>query len=77
MTRIVLPIAFRNMLRAIVSRFITLFMGTSLAYIIGTTEFFRAANDINKRVFRPYEIYTFVAPCISYSATRSLCWAAF
>lgn len=61
MTRIVLPIAFKNMLPAIVSRFIALFMGTSLAYIIGATEFFRAANDINNRVFRPYEIYTFVA----------------
>lgn len=61
MSRIVLPIAFKNMLPAIVSRFIALFMGTSLAYIIGVTEFFRAANDINNRVFRPYEIYTFVA----------------
>lgn len=61
MTRIVLPLAFKNMLPAIVSRFIALFMGTSLAYIIGATEFFRAANDINNRVFRPYEIYTFVA----------------
>ena len=59
--RIVLPIALKNMLPAIVSRFIALFMGTSLAYIIGATEFFRAANDINNRVFRPYEIYTFVA----------------
>lgn len=61
MARIVLPLAFKNMLPAIVSRFIALFMGTSLAYIIGATEFFRAANDINNRVFRPYEIYTFVA----------------
>jgi His/Glu/Gln/Arg/opine family amino acid ABC transporter permease subunit len=61
MTRIVLPLAFKNMLPAIVNRFIALFMGTSVAYIIGVTEFFRAANDINNRVFRPYEIYSFVA----------------
>lgn len=59
--RIVLPIAFKNMLPALVNRFVALVLGTSLAYVIGATEFFRAANDINNRVFRPYEIYTFVA----------------
>src|SRR5579871_5713587 len=70
MMRIVLPIALKNMLPALVSRLIALLMGTSLAYIIGVTEFFRAANDINNRVFRPYEIYTFVALvyfCLCYS----------
>lgn len=58
---ITFPIAFRNMLPAIVSRFIALFMGTSLAYVIGVTEFFGAANNINNRIFRPFEIYLFVA----------------
>ena len=61
MAVIVLPIALKNMLPALVSRLIALLMGTSLAYIIGVTEFFRAANDINNRVLRPYEIYGFVA----------------
>jgi His/Glu/Gln/Arg/opine family amino acid ABC transporter permease subunit len=61
MAAIVLPIALKNMLPALVSRLIALLMGTSLAYIIGVTEFFRAANDINNRVLRPYEIYGFVA----------------
>ena len=60
MTYVVLPVALKHMLPALVSRLIALLMGTSLAYIIGVTEFFRAANDINNRVFRPYEIYIFV-----------------
>lgn len=55
------PQAFRNMLPAVTSRFVALFMGTSLAYIIGVTEFFRAANNINNRVFESYVIYGFVA----------------
>ncbi|HEV8614753.1 MAG TPA: amino acid ABC transporter permease [Methylomirabilota bacterium] len=58
---VILPQAFKNMLPALVNRFIALFMGTSLAYIIGVTEFFRAANNVNNRVYRSYEIYGFVA----------------
>jgi His/Glu/Gln/Arg/opine family amino acid ABC transporter permease subunit len=58
---IVFPIAFRNVLPAIVTRFIALVMGTSLAYVIGVTEFFRAANNINNRIFKSFEIYLFVA----------------
>lgn len=58
---VVLPQAFRNMLPAIVSRLVALVMGTSLAYIIGVTEFFRAANNVNNRVYQSYVIYGFVA----------------
>jgi His/Glu/Gln/Arg/opine family amino acid ABC transporter permease subunit len=61
MRHVILPQALKNMLPALVNRFIALFMGTSLAYIIGVTEFFRAANNVNNRVYRSYEIYTFVA----------------
>jgi polar amino acid transport system permease protein len=61
MRHVVLPQALRNMSPALVSRFIALFMGTSLVYIIGVTEFFRAANNVNNRVYRSYEIYGFVA----------------
>ena len=61
MWHVILPQAFRNMLPAVVSRFVALFMGTSLAYIIGVTEFFRAANNINNRVYQSYVIYGFVA----------------
>ena len=58
---IVLPQAFRNMLPAIINRLVALVMGTSLAYIIGVTEFFRAANNVNNRVYQSYVIYGFVA----------------
>ncbi|MBI2526443.1 MAG: amino acid ABC transporter permease [Candidatus Rokubacteria bacterium] len=58
---VILPQAIKNMVPALVNRFVALFMGTSLAYIIGVTEFFRAANNVNNRVYRSYEIYTFVA----------------
>jgi His/Glu/Gln/Arg/opine family amino acid ABC transporter permease subunit len=58
---VILPQAFRNMLPAVVSRFIALFMGTSLAYVIGVTEFFRAANNVNNRVYQSYVIFGFVA----------------
>jgi polar amino acid transport system permease protein len=59
--RIVLPIATRNILPALISRLVALVMGTSLVYIIGVTEFFRAATNINNRIFRPYEIFALVA----------------
>ena len=61
MWHIVLPIATKNILPALVNRLVALVMGTSLVYVIGVTEFFRAANNINNRVFRPYETYIFVA----------------
>lgn len=61
MRHVVLPQALRNMSPALVNRFIALFMGTSLVYIIGVTEFFRAANNVNNRVYRSYEIFGFVA----------------
>ncbi len=58
---VVLPVAVRNMLPALVNRFVALFMGTSLVYVIGVTDFFRAAANVNMRVFRPYEVFIFVA----------------
>ena len=61
MWHVVLPVAVRNMLPALVNRFVALFMGTSLVYVIGVTDFFRAAANVNMRVFRPYEVFTFVA----------------
>jgi His/Glu/Gln/Arg/opine family amino acid ABC transporter permease subunit len=61
MRSVILPQAIKNMAPALVNRFVALFMGTSLAYIIGVTEFFRAANNVNNRVYRSYEIYGFVA----------------
>ena len=61
MWRVVLPQAFRNMLPALVARFVALFKSTSLLYVIGVVEFFRAATIVNSREFRPMEIFLFVA----------------
>lgn len=60
MSRIVLPLALKNILPALVGRFVSLIIATSLAYVVGATELFRAVNDINNRVFRPHELYMFV-----------------
>jgi His/Glu/Gln/Arg/opine family amino acid ABC transporter permease subunit len=61
MIHVVLPLAFKSMLPAMVNRSVVVLMGTSLAYTIGVTEFFRAASEVNFRVFRPGTILTFVA----------------
>lgn len=73
MRSVILPQAIKNMVPALVNRFVALFMGTSLAYIIGVTEFFRAANNVNNRVYRSYEIYTFVA-VVYFVCCYSLSW---
>ena len=61
MRLVVLPQAFRNMLPAFVARFVALFKSTSLLYVIGVVEFFRAATIVNSREFRSMEIFLFVA----------------
>jgi His/Glu/Gln/Arg/opine family amino acid ABC transporter permease subunit len=61
MRHVVLPQALRNMLPALVARFVALFKSTSLLYIIGVIEFFRAATIVNSREFRSEEIFLFVA----------------
>ncbi len=38
-----------------------MFKDTSLAYIIGVIELTRAAVIINNRLYRPIEIFTFIA----------------
>lgn len=61
MTYIILPQALKNMIPALINRFVATFKSTSLAYIIGTIEFFRAAVIVNNREFISYEIFAFVA----------------
>jgi His/Glu/Gln/Arg/opine family amino acid ABC transporter permease subunit len=61
MWHLVLPIATKNILPALINRLVALVMGTSLVYVIGVTEFFRAANNVNNRIFKPYETYIAVA----------------
>lgn len=61
MRHVILPQAIRNMVPALVTRFIVLFMDTSLAYIIGYRELTRVARIIAEREFRAFEVYTFIA----------------
>ena len=58
---VILPQALKNMIPAVINRFVATLKSTSLAYIIGATEFFRAAVIVNNREFVPYEIFAFVA----------------
>lgn len=61
MRHVVLPQAIRNMIPALVTRFIILYMDTSLAYIIGVRELTRVARIIAEREFRAFEVFTFIA----------------
>lgn len=58
---IVLPPAIRNMIPAMISRFVALIMGTALTYIVGVIEFFRAATIVNNREYASIQIFSFVA----------------
>lgn len=77
MRYIILPQAVRNMIPALVSRFVALFKSTSLLYIIGVVEFFRAATIINNREYASLEIFAFVALVyfvFCYSLSRFGAW---
>jgi polar amino acid transport system permease protein len=58
---IILPQAYRRMIPSIVSQFVSLFKDTSLVYVIGVVEFFRAATIVNNRIYMSFEIISFVA----------------
>ena len=60
-TLIILPQAYRRMIPALVSQFVSLFKDTSLVYVIGVVEFFRAATIINNRIYMSFEILSLVA----------------
>jgi len=60
-TLVILPQAYRRMIPAIVSQFVSLFKDTSLVYVIGVIEFFRAATIVNNRIYMSFEILSFVA----------------
>ncbi len=60
-TLIILPQAYRRMIPSIVSQFVSLFKDTSLVYVIGVVEFFRAATIINNRIYMSFEILSFIA----------------
>ncbi len=61
MRYVVLPQAVRNMLPSLVTQFIILFKDTSLASIIGYMDLTKAAQTVNQREIRPFELYLFIA----------------
>ena len=58
---VVLPQALRNMIPSLVTQFIVLFKDTSLASIIGFVDLTKAAQIVNNREIRPFELYLFIA----------------
>jgi polar amino acid transport system permease protein len=58
---VVLPQALRNMIPSIVTQIIVLFKDTSLASIIGYVDLTKAAQIVNNREIRPFELYLFIA----------------
>ncbi|MBI2535237.1 MAG: amino acid ABC transporter permease [Deltaproteobacteria bacterium] len=61
MRHVILPQAFRNMIPALVTQFIVLLKDTSLASIIGYVDLTKAAQIVNNREIRPFELYLFIA----------------
>jgi His/Glu/Gln/Arg/opine family amino acid ABC transporter permease subunit len=61
MRHVVLPQAVRNMLPSLVTQFIVLLKDTSLASIIGYMDLTKAAQTVNQREIRPFELYLFIA----------------
>ncbi len=60
-TLIILPQAYRRMIPSLVSQFVSLFKDTSLVYVIGVVEFFRASTIINNRIYMSFELLSIVA----------------
>jgi His/Glu/Gln/Arg/opine family amino acid ABC transporter permease subunit len=61
MTYVVLPQALKNMVPSLVTQMIVLFKDTSLASIIGYVDLTKAAQIVNNREIRPFELYLFIA----------------
>ena len=61
MGNVILPQALRNMIPALVTQFIVLLKDTSLASIIGYVDLTKAAQIVNNREIRPFELYLFIA----------------
>ena len=61
MAYVVLPQALKNMVPSLVMQMIVLFKDTSLASIIGYVDLTKAAQIVNNREIRPFELYLFIA----------------
>ncbi|MGH7263620.1 MAG: amino acid ABC transporter permease [Candidatus Rokuibacteriota bacterium] len=74
MRHVVLPQALRNMLPSLVTQFIILFKDTSLASIIGYMDLTKAAQTVNQREIRPFELYLFIG-VVYWLCTYGMSWA--
>jgi His/Glu/Gln/Arg/opine family amino acid ABC transporter permease subunit len=77
MVHVILPQAIRNMIPSLVTQFIVLFKDTSLASIIGMMDLTKAAQIVNQREVRPFEMYLFIAVVYwicAYSMSRLSRW---
>ena len=73
MAHVVLPQALKNMVPSLVTQMIVLFKDTSLASIIGYMDLTKAAQIVNNREIKPFELYLFIAVVyfiITYSMSR-------
>jgi His/Glu/Gln/Arg/opine family amino acid ABC transporter permease subunit len=61
MRHVILPQAIRNMAPSLVTQMIVLFKDTSLASIIGYVDLTKAAQIVNNREIKPFELYLFIA----------------
>ena len=61
MAYVVLPQALKNMVPSLVTQMIVLFKDTSLASIIGYVDLTKAAQIVNNREVKPFELYLFIA----------------
>ena len=61
MVYVILPQALRNMVPSLVTQMIVLFKDTSLASIIGYVDLTKAAQIVNNREIKPFELYLFIA----------------
>jgi polar amino acid transport system permease protein len=69
---ITLPLSFHAMQPALLTQYKAVIMGTSIVYVVGVTDFFGAANDVNNRIFEPFPVFLLVAATyflICYSIT--------
>src|SRR5438876_462997 len=61
MRYVILPQALRNMVPSLVTQMMVLFKDTSPASIIGYVDLTKAAQIVNNREIRPFELYLFIA----------------
>jgi polar amino acid transport system permease protein len=69
---VALPLSFHAMQPALLTQYKAVIMGTSIVYVVGVTDFFGAANDVNNRIFDPFPVFALVAAIyflICYSIT--------